>query len=270
MKLYPLLLAWPLFLPLGNAMAADAQTNAPGQRIVDFTAGFEKQRFAQPPTTGLVNRALEVPMNEYKPFKERTSAGSCRPTNLSKEMGPVRNQSGMGWCFASVAADILSHAVKKRLSDVDLSLQYFRLAPKARVNSDNKPIFRSIDEVPANAKKDSYVVDSDPSVTEFWAGQLHTAVNLGANLGICSEAEVSSADFLYNKRIEDAVLENTPFPNASTVTRHALQAIESLAGTTLDRMALDAESTCDSVIAAQRLVPALNTWQIIGILSSAS
>jgi hypothetical protein len=35
-------------------------------------------------------------------------------------------------------------------------------------------------------------------------------------------------------------------------------------------MELAGESTCDAVIAAQRLVPALNTWQIIAILSSAS
>ncbi len=46
---------------------------------------------------------------------------SIREVDLRQEMGPVRNQGGLGWCFGFTAADLLTHyrLKKKDISSVD-------------------------------------------------------------------------------------------------------------------------------------------------------
>lgn len=55
----------------------------------------------------------------------------CKNVDLRDRsvVGPVRNQGSLGWCFAYAAADLYGHALKKRLSPIDIALSYYQDNP---------------------------------------------------------------------------------------------------------------------------------------------
>lgn len=55
----------------------------------------------------------------------------CKNVDLrdSSVVGPVRNQGSLGWCFAYAAADLYGHALKKRISPIDIALSYYQDNP---------------------------------------------------------------------------------------------------------------------------------------------
>src|SRR4051812_39910327 len=43
---------------------------------------------------------------------EPTETDECRPINLQKTLGPIRNQGNSEWCWAYTTADVLSQAMR--------------------------------------------------------------------------------------------------------------------------------------------------------------
>ena len=54
---------------------------------------------------------------------------ACSTVDLRRDLGPVRNQGNVGWCYANAAADLLSHRFRKELkghqvSAIAVALEY--------------------------------------------------------------------------------------------------------------------------------------------------
>lgn len=49
---------------------------------------------------------------------------SCSDVDLRADMGPIRNQSDKGWCFANVGADLLTAAHKDQMNGQQVSASY--------------------------------------------------------------------------------------------------------------------------------------------------
>lgn len=58
-----------------------------------------------------------------------SSAGAenCSQVDLSNEMGPIRSQGDIGWCYANAAADLLSHRYRQDLRGQQVSALYTAL-----------------------------------------------------------------------------------------------------------------------------------------------
>jgi hypothetical protein len=50
-------------------------------------------------------------------------AEDCSGRDLSAELGPVRDQGNIGWCYANAAADLLSFRYRKELKEARLKLE---------------------------------------------------------------------------------------------------------------------------------------------------
>lgn len=72
---------------------------------------------------GMIDKSGEVEKLQ-KDFDKFSKGLSCKDTDLSKSMPPVRHQDGTGWCDAFVAADLLSQKTGKNISALDISLNY--------------------------------------------------------------------------------------------------------------------------------------------------
>jgi hypothetical protein len=238
---------------LGLAHAADPPPTAAQikKRISDAFAQAEEARFGKRRSDELDPSHFD---SAYAPeagplrAKER---GECGTLSVQEKMGPVRTQGDLGWCFATVASDILSVETGKRLSHLDLGLQYFR----------NRPADRQKD-------RNGEALGDDPSITKFWAGNIEQALQIGVRGGLCTENEIASNDSMIS------VLRSPSYParpeniNERYLTSQVIRAIELSVGRNIDTMAANAEDTCESVMAAQLLVPKLSAWQIIASLSS--
>ena len=83
--------------------------------------------------------ALRATMSDFSPDKEtlRIAAqgsadfsphdqASCSTVDMRPQFGDLRNQDGVGWCFAEAGADLLSQKLGKRVSMMDLSILYYQ------------------------------------------------------------------------------------------------------------------------------------------------
>lgn len=52
----------------------------------------------------------------------------CDDKDLSEDFGPIRNQGNIGWCYANVAADMMTYQYKKELNGARVSAGYVALA----------------------------------------------------------------------------------------------------------------------------------------------
>lgn len=63
---------------------------------------------------------------ELKAFMAGADSPKNCPTvpSMSKQMGPIRNQEDLGWCYAFVAADLVGYKLKKNISAADIAVVY--------------------------------------------------------------------------------------------------------------------------------------------------
>lgn len=224
--------------------------------IADSFADIEEARFGKAPKIPQGDKSLSAAYKapREQAFVRRNDESSCgRRDNLRKKLGPARNQGGLGWCFGSVAADILSLQTGRRVSDLDLSLQYFRHQKERRTNRNGEQ------------------VGAQDSVTKFWAGSVGEAINVASATGLCREGAVQNPDFMHRLFLANA----EEFNNAAAmksdqyVNSVTFQLIERSVGRNLEQLIGAPEQTCWSVLTAKTLLPNLSSWQVIATLSSA-
>ncbi len=63
-------------------------------------------------------------------------AENCSAVDLTAEMGPIRNQGDIGWCYANAAADLLSFRYKNELKGQQVSALYTALLFNKRFYDD--------------------------------------------------------------------------------------------------------------------------------------
>lgn len=95
---------------------------------------------------------------------------SCKPVDMSAELGPVRDQDSLGWCYAFAVSDLLSYKTKQRISAADIALTF------------NKNFENDISRV-MGAKESS-----------FEGGTFRSAISLATEKGLCLEKDLPSED----------------------------------------------------------------------------
>lgn len=107
----------------------------------------------------------EVPAQEIK-------AALCSPVDLRPKMGPIRNQDGVGWCYAFAAADMMTFKTGQnpRVSAAEIASQYIATETK---NQTSKSV--------------AWLSDK-----RYDGGYIHRALGLVAQNGICSEKQIPS------------------------------------------------------------------------------
>jgi len=235
--------------PAGSA----AEKLSPNQLLSERFGAIEKARFGERRNVEKDDARFQ---SVYAPaagaFVPKSEADCGTIKGIKEKLGPVRSQGNLGWCFAVVAADILSVEAGVRLSHIDLGLQYFRNSPEDRIaGSGGQPL------------------DEDHSVTKFWAGSIDRAVKIGLKGGLCTEDEVSSTDTILSVMRSRGYQKTYADKGAQDLSAEMIRGIELSVGRSLDQMVAETEDTCESVFAARLLLPKLSTWQIISALSSA-
>ncbi|MBN8538216.1 MAG: hypothetical protein J0M15_14275 [Deltaproteobacteria bacterium] len=72
-------------------------------------------------------------------YANETTMESCAFKNLNDRLGPIRDQSDMGWCFANTAADLLSYAHWNEIeSHLNSQNQLMSLSPIAPAGSEHQ------------------------------------------------------------------------------------------------------------------------------------
>ncbi len=111
-------------------------------------------------------------------FKRRTSEKNCSTVDLrGPDLGPVRNQDTVGWCFGFTAADLVSYRIKKRVSAIDVSITFY-----------NK-----MKEMPRDA-----------ILSQTGGGQSMSALESSIQDGFCAESDLPSEDYVFPKNCGQA------------------------------------------------------------------
>ncbi|WP_413575925.1 C1 family peptidase [Bdellovibrio sp. HCB290] len=100
---------------------------------------------------------------------------TCTNVDFSKEMGPIRNQDSVGWCWAFTSADLLSYKTKQRISAADIAYT---------VKYDHEKIGKDVSDL---VGKGTHV---------------HNALNAMAKSGLCPESSIPSEDNVNSEYIE--------------------------------------------------------------------
>lgn len=104
---------------------------------------------------------------------QEAESANCTSVDMRPEFGPVRDQDSIGWCYAYVAADLLSYKTGQKVSAVDVAVNY----------NDSEALLRG-------ARKTMFNKDE----SEFEGGQIAKAVLSSAEKGLCLDRKLSSDD----------------------------------------------------------------------------
>lgn len=140
----------------------------------DPTAEIEKLRY--------YGNKLHLPIDE-KEIKQSVEQGkasaqleakSCKAIDFRSKMPPVRDQDGVGWCYAFTAADLVSFKTGKNISPIAISTVY------------NGGILNSL--------RKRFIGTSEE---EFSGGYVHEALEKSLKQGFCLESELNSSDLAF-------------------------------------------------------------------------
>lgn len=122
--------------------------------------------------------SLEDFRKDYMQYveKRKKSKDSCTPIDNRKYplKNNIRDQDGIGWCYAYTAADLLSHKTGKLISAVDIANSF---------NNDN-PLY--------NFLTDNILAEKE---SEQEGGHVNEAIKSALDKGLCLEKDIRSSDF---------------------------------------------------------------------------
>lgn len=109
------------------------------------------------------------------------AAGTCENIDLRDQLGPVLNQDGTGLCYAYTASDLVSYKMGRRVSPVDIALQYTKNRDELMWRgAGNKYLNQVTDE----RKRDI-----------FHGGWVRYALQYSNQAGFCADEKINSNDF---------------------------------------------------------------------------
>lgn len=147
--------------------------------IAEVRATFELTDYPRPPRVSEISAAPK----RSDSFRARRSEADCQYVDFREKLGEVRNQDGLGWCFAYVAADLFSAKLGRQVSAIDLSLNYYQSG------AGDKGSNRYLD------------LGKNDSITNFDGGMGLYAMDVAAQRGVCLEEAVKSTDYLQSESI---------------------------------------------------------------------
>lgn len=116
---------------------------------------------------------------------------NCNPIDLRKTMGPVMNQSGIGWNFAYTAGDLISFRLGKKISPIDLSVQFFKKTDSL-IRNNRADILR--DDVAIAQRLNSLT-----------AAQIKSVLADSAEIGLCLDEKINLNGSSFNKDIFESL-----------------------------------------------------------------
>lgn len=172
------------------------------KRVQEFLAQIEnaRQRLAEPAEIqryketprafnalggGQELKQVDVAPRPEKAYAPRTRAECADTPRADTHMGEVRNQDGLGWCYAYTAADLLSQRMQQRLSAADIGISYSRM-----------PSSQQLAQQARKLQKDA--LDKIPRPEDFSGGHIEDAIQLAGHMpGVCREEDLGSDNFNY-------------------------------------------------------------------------
>lgn len=214
--------------------------------IAEVRATFELADYPLPPRVSEISAAPK----RSDSFRARRNESSCEYVDFREKLGDVRNQDGLGWCFAYVAADLFSAKLGRQVSAIDLSLNYYQSGVADKGGN------RYLD------------LGKNDSVTNFDGGVGLYAMDVAAQRGVCLEEAVKSTDYLQSESINPRSLFGATVAkmtkkekNDSHWLSSLLQTIESFQDVN-SKGALFKQSVCTSMEATKVLFPNLSAQTI--------
>ncbi len=110
---------------------------------------------------------------------------NCSPVDLRSKFGPVRDQDSVGWCYAFVAADLLSARLGFRVSAADIAVHY-------TADKNLKPFPRT-----------SHQIGELGSGIE--GGSPHYALLTAMKNGVCREADSPSEFYAEDSQLRNSI-----------------------------------------------------------------
>lgn len=149
--------------------SAQRAANLARQQMQLATSGKDKRFYARVMADALTD--CQLGLQTIGSSDQEYQAAQCSSVDLRPKMGPVRNQDGVGWCYAFAAADMLSFKTggKPKVSAADLATQLI-LQQKA-----------------TNGKLNAWL-----SNDTYKGGFIADALQVGASKGLCSEQQIPS------------------------------------------------------------------------------
>ena len=122
--------------------------------------------------------------NSKPPLLSESEAADCSEVNLTNKFPDVRNQDSVGWCYAFVAADMISYKTGYKVSAIDIAVNF---SQKYRISHGKRKIYQG------ELHKDVEGGLSTEAITEI------------VKKGICKESDSPSEYFAENKNIGDYI-----------------------------------------------------------------
>lgn len=137
----------------------------------DITSSVPESLKNHPDVKKIIPKGIKVATDNKK---------SCSPVDLRSGLPPVRNQDGVGWCYAFAAADLVSYKLKQNVSAVELAFSY------------------------NNSWYDKFQKTIGKREAEFYGGDMDVAIeSLKRSGGACLEKDVRSDDNSVNRLINN-------------------------------------------------------------------
>lgn len=108
------------------------------------------------------------------------AAGTCENVDLREQLGPVQNQDGTGLCYAYTAADLVSFKMGRRVSPLDIALQYTKRRDEIMWRGAGNKYLNQIED---ERKKDI-----------FHGGWVRYALQYSNDVGFCADEKINSSE----------------------------------------------------------------------------
>lgn len=150
-------------------------------------------------------------------------ADSCETVDLREQLGPVLNQDGAGLCYAYTSADILSFKLGKRVSPVDVAMQYIQRR----------------DELLSRGDRSSYIAKASRERKNDIrsGGWVNYALRYSQDAGFCADENINSNDFRGDRDLFKGLVN-------------------------LNQLSIDGSQSCSEYASIQKVFPTISVAQI--------
>lgn len=114
-----------------------------------------------------------LPFKYYAPSHQ--AEGDCKTVDLRGDLPAVRNQGSSGWCYAFAASDLLSHAIGKPVSSVDVAMRYQKQ--------------REVEQARQNSVRQRGGLCATPGADSDEGGEIADAARMALRTGVCLETD---------------------------------------------------------------------------------
>ena len=120
------------------------------------------------------------------------AAGTCENIDLRSDLGPILNQDGTGLCYAYTAADLVSYKLGRRVSPVDIALQYTKKRDEIMMKGAGNKYLNQVED---ERKRDI-----------FHGGWVRYALQYTNDIGFCADEKINSNDYVAKRGLYNGLV----------------------------------------------------------------